>query len=219
MSLAALPARLGLVVSPTARVRLSAPVFPRSALWLLGNRQRSRAVVQPGPFQTDRLALPSAGGERKNESHAISAPKRRLDQALNVVDFEWLDLVLFDSRSLRELDWVSVDVPAAQRLAKRCAGGSMHLVGCGRLASSGQDLGVQLLEVLAGVRGFPRGVGRRRWRRGSVNGRRQAVTRSRRSPAVTSARERPFDADGLGLGFSSSQFATVRRRPFAKHRR
>jgi len=54
-------------------MRIVAAVFPSSALQLLGNCQRSRALVESRPFQANGFGLTGTEGEGENESHAISS--------------------------------------------------------------------------------------------------------------------------------------------------
>ncbi len=126
-----LPAIRAVAGFPAALV--AAPVLVPWTQTVLADADVSGVQVDVLPHQPERLALPQAEGEGDDPAGAVAEFRRLQQEALNLLDGVWLDLLFVQARSLGDLSDVLGDVPAPDRLAQRNADGPVNVVGgsCG----------------------------------------------------------------------------------------
>jgi len=128
----------GLVVPGAARMRIGAAVLPGLPLQALHDLQGLAGLVQPGPFEPERFALPQSERESDDEPDPGALAQRQGQDALDLLGLERVDFVFFDAWRLGQGDGVAGDVAALECLAEGGARGAVYLVRGDGLEPAGQ---------------------------------------------------------------------------------
>ena len=94
----------GLVVTGAASMRISAAVLPGLPLQPLHDFQGLAGLVQPGPFEPERFALPQPERERDDEPDPVALAQRQGQDALDLLGLERVDFGFFDAWRLGQGD-------------------------------------------------------------------------------------------------------------------